>query len=86
MIPVNVAVPISSSTARSRENLAPSEISKRKLVNVTLSLYDVTRNSYGPSTVTVVAWKMWKIEQNEQCATDSIIHTRYLVVVNRRSS
>ena len=53
-IPVNVAVPKNSSTARLRVKFAPPVMSKRKLVNLTLSLSDVTRKWYGPSTVTVV--------------------------------
>lgn len=55
--PVNVAVPGDSSTARLKKKLAPPEISKRTLVNLTLSLSDVTWNSYGPSTTTVVIWE-----------------------------
>ena len=55
--PAKVAVPKNSSTARFKVKLAPPRISKRTLVNLTLSLSDVTRNWYGPLTVTVVTWK-----------------------------
>lgn len=56
-----------SLTARLKKNSAPPVISKRTLVNLTLSLSDVTRNLYGPSILMVVIWNQISIDKRRHC-------------------